>query len=184
MNLTDAQRMARTLMNENGLGHVPFEFDRSRRRLGCTFYTSVVVNGRKKKASITKISLSSVFVQNNDEAQVRNTILHEIAHGLDPEVGHGPSWARHARALGIKPERCNATAAMPKDHAWEAKCPNCGALAGKQHRAPLRVYMCGAAGCRPLPNKERALVWRKHGRVAAVHELPARYQAEWARHFA
>lgn len=175
MNLTEASMMARKLMNSYGLGHVPFEFDRAKNRLGATHVRTMKVGGVKKVASVQKITLSTYFVEANDAAKVQNTILHEIAHALCPVPGHGPEWRMKARALGIKPERCFAGAVMPKDHPWEGRCMKCNSLSGQQHRAPLRVYAC--TKCKG-PFNERVLIWTKNGQRMPLPSMPQRFRNE------
>lgn len=71
------------------------------------------------------IVLSESFVALNDVCQVRNTVLHEIAHALvGPGHGHNLVWKNQALALGIKPERCNSSSVQPKG-TFVTTCPNC-----------------------------------------------------------
>lgn len=97
MNLNDAHRLAKRLMDEHGLTEQGwrFKWDRSVRRFGlCSF-------GPKT------ISLSLPLTEQNDESEVRDTILHEIAHALAPKgVHHGPEWKATAARIGARPERC------------------------------------------------------------------------------
>ena len=90
----DAKLLARRLMIEHGLSDWEFQFDHARRRFGCCFF------GRKV------ISLSRPLTLLNDEAEVRDTILHEIAHALAPGDGHGRIWRAVCRRIGAKPSRC------------------------------------------------------------------------------
>ena len=80
MELEAARRLALGLMREHRVpGDWLFEFDRSKVRFGRCHY------GRKE------ISLSRHLVELNDEAEVRDTILHEIAHALGAGLGMGRS---------------------------------------------------------------------------------------------
>ena len=94
MNRDDAATLARTLMNEHGLGDIPFEFDNRRRAFGVTHFlinNSVVTHA----CTVKKITLSEPLVKLNDEASVRNTILHEIAHAkAGHTAGHGYAWKK------------------------------------------------------------------------------------------
>ena len=81
MKLDDAARLARTLMDYHCLGTWVFRFDRAIRRFGCCNWTT------------RTISLSAVLTRSNTDEQIRDTILHEIAHALaGPRAGHGKLW--------------------------------------------------------------------------------------------
>lgn len=98
MDAVAAATMARSLMNEHGLGHWIFEWSRAVRQFG-------VCHSR-----IQTIRLSRPLVELNDEARVRRTILHEIAHAkAGAGAAHGPRWQAQCRVLGIEPERCYST---------------------------------------------------------------------------
>ena len=84
--------MARTLMDEHGLGEWTFAFLEAERRLGdCHFDNRVIRIGR-------------IHALDASEAEIRDTILHEIAHALaGPEARHGPAWKAIARRIGATP---------------------------------------------------------------------------------
>jgi len=52
------------------------------------------------------ITLSRPLTLLNPIEQVRDTILHEIAHALTPGDGHGAKWKAACIAIGAKPVRC------------------------------------------------------------------------------
>jgi hypothetical protein len=60
------------------------------------------------------IVVDSYHVRTAPWREVRETILHEIAHALTPPLvkPHGAFWAMNARSLGVSDE----------DIAWSAKC--------------------------------------------------------------
>jgi len=144
MNHTDAARLARQLMNQHGLTQVAFEWDRSKKRAGCcSWYRGPFDTEHYCK----NISLSMYYVQMNDEAEIRNTILHEIAHGLAGfSHGHNAHWRRIARSIGCNGERCYSRKEvnMPKGR-YQATC-NCGKTFHK-HRLGSRVRS-GGLRCR------------------------------------
>ncbi len=84
--------MARRLMDEHGLGAWTFAFLEAERRLGdCHFEDRLIRIGRGHALDA-------------GEAEVRDTILHEIAHALaGPEARHGPAWKAAARRIGATP---------------------------------------------------------------------------------
>lgn len=49
------------------------------------------------------ITLSIPHILNSEYDEVKDTILHEIAHALCPEPGHGEAWKKLAVKLGAKP---------------------------------------------------------------------------------
>ncbi len=90
--LTAIAAMARGLMDEHGLGDWSFAFLEAERRLGdCHFEDRVIRIGRAHALDAS-------------EAEVRDTVLHEIAHALaGPEARHGPAWKATARRIGATP---------------------------------------------------------------------------------
>ena len=93
MKLDKARNIALRLMRQHGLSDYTFKWDRAVRRFGCH-------NGRLKT-----LSLSRPMTQHeSNEKRVINTILHEIAHGLDYKnrgySNHDAEWKRVARSIG------------------------------------------------------------------------------------
>ena len=68
MILKDAEALAHQLISDHGLSDWHFEFDRAVRRFGFCMHRA------------RTITLSKRFTLLNPEPEVRNTILHEIAH--------------------------------------------------------------------------------------------------------
>ncbi|MFY4731213.1 SprT-like domain-containing protein [Nitrospira sp. BLG_2] len=114
MNTTDAATLARSLMIEHGVGDWAFEFDRAKKRAGCC---------KHRKHMLT---LSSYYIQNNSDEDIKDTILHEIAHAIaGPKQGHNEVWKTICRKIGARPIRCYGSHVdMPKGR-WQAKCPTC-----------------------------------------------------------
>jgi len=131
MDLSRAASIARDLMDDHGLGTWGFAFDNAKRRCGnCNF-------GK------WKITLSRHYVAMNDEAEVLDTILHEIAHALAGfKAGHGPDWQKVARRIGATPKRCASNVAMPKAP-WRLVCAS-GHFLGERHRRNrnMQHYRC------------------------------------------
>ena len=152
MDLPTAGQMALSLMREHGLLEAgwSFGFNRGRRQLGLCRYD------RKR------IELSSHFVMGNGEVEVRQTVLHEVAHalvgpsgpgrrsrrfgGADHSRAHGAAWRAACVYVGIEPERLNRTATVPAG-AWRAVCGGCG-VEHQRHRRPMagRGYVCRRCG--------------------------------------
>lgn len=96
MNLNDAQSLAYQLMRQHGLWPAwSFEFDNSVRRFGvCSHHRKL-------------IGLSKPLTLLNDVSEVRDTILHEIAHALvNGKHGHDNVWKAKCREIGARPVRC------------------------------------------------------------------------------
>lgn len=97
MDLNAATAMAHDLLHRHGLtdGGWRFRFDRATRRLGQCDYTR------------RTISLSRAITLASNEDEVRQTLLHEVAHALvGHATGHGAAWKRMARSIGYTGERC------------------------------------------------------------------------------
>ena len=86
-------------MDEHGLGAWTFAFLEAERRLGdCHFRDRVIRIGRAHALDAS-------------DAEIRDTILHEIAHALaGPEARHGPEWKATARRIGATPARTSTNA--------------------------------------------------------------------------
>ena len=82
----------------------------------------------------------------NDEKEVTNTILHEIAHALTPGHHHDRVWKAKAREIGCTGDRCYSgkTVTTPESR-YIAICTGCGHV-HKKHRATRTTrtsYSCG-----------------------------------------
>jgi predicted SprT family Zn-dependent metalloprotease len=144
MKLKLAEELAIDLMRLHRLlPHWSFTFDRSKARFGkCNYHTK-------------QISLSRYLVELNDEREVRDTILHEIAHALAPRgAGHGPAWKSLALSIGCSGHRCfgqNVSRPRPK---YQATCPSCQRVIYRHRR---RVLACGH--CARAFDPKYAFIW-------------------------
>ena len=139
MKHSDVEQLANQLMRAHNLVSWRFEFDRANRRAGCCHH------------STKSISLSYSFVVMNDESEVKDTILHEIAHALAGRGhGHNDYWKQICVRIGARPNRCYDTdiVSMPKGK-YVAHCPTCQKEYNK-HRAfdSCRTYYCRYCGPR------------------------------------
>lgn len=109
-----------------------FTFDQSKRRFG------VCRHGQKV------IGLSSPLTLCNQPDEVRDTILHEIAHALAGYAnGHNGVWKQHCLLVGARPIRCYSTEhVVQPDMNYEAICPKCARVV-KKDRLPHRTRACG-----------------------------------------
>lgn len=114
MNLVQAQQFAKSKINEHLDSSWSFKFDSASRRFGCCNY--------KTKT----ISISRALTSLNDEATVRNTILHEVAHALaGREHGHNSTWKSLAWVLGCDGNRTYSNSVIRPKVQWKATCPTC-----------------------------------------------------------
>ncbi len=114
-----------------------FGFDRARRRFGCCNLT------------LRHITISAPLTLLNDVDEVRDTILHEIAHALTENAGHGPQWKAMCVKIGAKPERCYRDAEVispPRAEApYRIGCVQCGWWAPRRRRSD-RKLLCAKCG--------------------------------------
>ena len=165
MELAAARTLAVSLMSEHGLDGWRLQFDRAKRRAGICRYSDRV------------IGLSAPLTALHSEAEVRDTVLHEIAHALaGPGAGHGPRWRATARRLGCSAERCMSADSARVPGSWVGVCPQ-GHTADR-HRRPERVLLCRPCGARPT--LERVFAWSHHGRPVPPETLHPTYAAELA----
>lgn len=106
-----------------------------------------------------EISLSIYYVEVGTEAQIINTILHELAHALaGPGTNHGEVWKRMCRKVGANPVRCGQPiAAMPST--YRGMCPVCKTQY-KAHRKlkNMSFRFCGKTGC-PAYTRKLSIEW-------------------------
>lgn len=103
-----------------------FEFMDSKKVLGLCVYSE------------RKIKLNINFAKNHGfDSEVKDVILHEIAHALTPGAGHNRDWKRVCRIIGARPE---ATTSIERikidDHKWEIHYD--GKIIAKYWRKPRR----------------------------------------------
>jgi predicted SprT family Zn-dependent metalloprotease len=113
MKLDDAKQLAKRLMDQHGLlPEWQFRFNRAKSFVG------VCYNKHKR------IELSRPFTELNSYAEIKDTLLHEIAHALiGEEHGHDDVWREKAKEIGAKPERTAAGRVInhPKEK-WIGDC--------------------------------------------------------------
>ena len=132
MLLTEAETLARGLMNEHGLNHWTFRFDTARSRFGACWHNRQL------------ISLSKELVQLNDKATVTETILHEIAHALVSSYhGHDSVWKEKALAIGCNGERYySSDNVVTPPKRFKGTCKNCGREIFKNARREIACGKC------------------------------------------
>lgn len=90
------------------------------------------------------IALSLPLTELNVEEEVKDTILHEIAHALDAERGHGEKWKEICRKIGAKPIRCfSDDIQKPNRTKYIYSCPNCKREIKRTNKIRKNKTACG-----------------------------------------
>lgn len=155
MEIPAALALGRDLLREHGLEHWRVTTDRAKTRAGvCRF-------------SARTISLSGPLTRLHDEEEVRDTILHEIAHALvGPAHGHDAVWRAKAVEIGCTGQRTVDADAPQVEGPWRGECPRGHAYT--RHRRPGRVMSCLA--CSPEFDATAVLTWTYQGRRVDMGE--------------
>lgn len=131
MELKKAEQLAKALMAKHGLTEWYFVWRRWK-----------VVFGACDSARQT-ISLSIPLTRLNSEDEVKDTILHEIAHALTARGGgHGAEWKRTASRIGAFPKRCYGSEVTRPKEQWIGTCPSCGYRAERYRRSRAACGRC------------------------------------------
>jgi predicted SprT family Zn-dependent metalloprotease len=135
MEISKAKKLALSKMKEHGLIKKGWEFryDYAKTRLGVC-----------KISKLEKvIGLSKYWVKGLDEAEVLDTILHEIAHALTPGEGHKQAWKDMCIKIGAKPNRLADVVKPVK----EVKQLEYNYKKEKKYRKPKVEYIFECTGC-------------------------------------
>ena len=134
MNLFEAQKQAQILMIQHGLIDWSFKFNNRKSAYGLCSYTK------------RTIFLSEQLVPYMKESEVKNTILHEIAHALvGPGHNHNHVWRRKAREIGCNANRTSSYDAAHAVAKYSATCPCCN-MEHHANRMPKRGHWCKCTG--------------------------------------
>ncbi|MEI6890878.1 MAG: SprT-like domain-containing protein [Pontiella sp.] len=119
------------LLHTHGLERWQFQFDHSTRRAGCCDF-------RKKT-----ISLSFNLAQSDLVEDIRDTLLHEIAHALVGRKHHHDAiWKEMALKIGCCGERTHTLQFAPPR--WSVTCENhCWSHTAQQRSSRLICRTCG-----------------------------------------
>lgn len=162
MDLDAAAALALRLMRRHGLTNWTLIFDNAKTRAGVC------------RHELQQIGLSQPLTRLHVDAEVRDTILHEIAHALvGARHGHDKVWRSKARLIGGSGERCITSIAGPLPGEWVGVCPVGHVV--ERHRRPERVLTC--KDCCPEFTVDAVFDWTCRGERAAMHPL---YLAELA----
>jgi predicted SprT family Zn-dependent metalloprotease len=131
--LRAAAERAHVLLARHGLVGWTFAFNGAKRRGGACHFAR------------RRITMAAGFATTADEAEIEDTLLHEIAHAL---VGrrhhHDAVWQAKARQIGCTAQRCHSVTFS--EHPLVARCVNgCFAIGRHRSRRNMRCRRCGGA---------------------------------------
>ena len=142
----DVRSLADSLMQQHGLIGWSFGFDNAVQRFG-------LCDQRRQR-----ITLSRRFVALGSPEQVRDVILHEVAHALcDGFEGHGSEWKAKAAQIGALPEACPPHRLLQAPRRWKGTCPRCAAVRIRHRRSPRYCTIC----IRELPPDLYPIRWKR-----------------------
>ena len=155
MNAIDAEALAFLHMEDHGLFDElwHFDFEACKRTLGRCHY------------HVKKITLSKWYAELNNEDDVEDTILHEIAHALSfirygkNGKGHGWAWKKVCGEIGANPERVHkGILEYPDNHHKYIDTCECGITYKRHRKSARRKYRCPKCG-EPLYNDKEKKEW-------------------------
>jgi len=133
MDFSAALKLARQIMDQHGC-NLPLRVNGGKTVIGMLMWKKNFLTGEYIP---TRLVLSRYLIVLNDEDQIKEVVLHEIAHfKVNPKNGHNWAWQQMARQLGCKEGRCSVNTNMPEGR-YKAEC-SCGQVYYK-HRAGKRV---------------------------------------------
>lgn len=129
--MTDWVEYCDQLLIDNGLAGWRTTISAGKRTIGLCDY------------STKTIKLSKHHLGSDDEDYIKDTIIHEVAHALNPYNRHGSKWRSTAKSLGGTGEQYAKHSNYPSK--WSMMCAN-------GHESRLfrwgmdRVYSCKCGG--------------------------------------
>lgn len=142
--------LTRSLMDQHGLFHWTAKLDGGKTRFGLCSYDRQTISVSRHLAAI------------NPESEIRNTILHEIAHALvGPGHNHGPVWKAKAREIGAIPSATHIAKAAPPKYLGHCPTPGCDTVAKayRRHRTPKACSKCCIAYANGKYDARFQIVW-------------------------
>src|ERR1041385_8479007 len=160
MTLTEAQRLALDLMRHHGLLDAGWRFrwNSGKRQLGVCRVRRKRVAGSPGYVEVKTIGLSRNLVALNSDEEVRDTILHEIAHALaGVSNGHNRIWKEVCLRVGARPQRLAGEQVKIAAAPYVIVCGCCQKNLGRRHRliSPRRLSRIYCRSCGPLSMGKR-----------------------------
>ena len=160
MDIPAVMDLAHDLMAANGVGDWDLGLDRARRRAGQTDHTR------------RRITLSRALMELYSPDEVRETVLHEIAHArVGAAHGHDAVWAAEARRIGSTGRRLIAPEAPRVEGRWLGRCPAGHTVT--RIRRPSVPLAC--ATCARSFRIENLLDWEHDGVAVTPEQIGPRY---------
>ena len=118
-------------LDKHGLSSWRFRYDYAAGRSGLCSYEN------------NTISMPEQFCLKSDQEEIKNTLLHEIAHALvGRKHGHDAIWRAKALEIGCDGERTHAKLFVPPN--FIVRCKNCGWHIGRNQRRKHICRICRA----------------------------------------
>jgi hypothetical protein len=152
MNAGDSLNLLQQSLIEHGLSDWTGGLDNARRRFGmCNF-------------SKKHISLSRPLCELNDETEVRDTVLHEIAHALawkrhGKNCGHDKRWKAICVEIGARPQACYDDGVVQPTAPW--------VLVHRDTGEVFRTYL-------KFPSRDWSNVWIRGRKADTLGKLEVR----------
>lgn len=129
--LRHIQETADSLLRAHGLQRWSFQFDHGTRRAGCCYFRERL------------ICISINLALQAEDADIEETLLHEIAHALvGRRHSHDAVWQAKAREIGCSGERCHHLQFAPPR--YSVTCENrCWTHTAERRTARLICRTCG-----------------------------------------
>lgn len=132
-----AEALAWDLLWEHGIV-AGFKFNNKRDAFG----NMLIVGGIARE-----LQLSRRLLPYMTEEQVRDTILHEIAHAITGTPYHDEEWRQACIEVGANPEISdslpNERQMLEETSTWFLTCEQCGAEWFRDRLSPNKQYLCG-----------------------------------------
>lgn len=155
MDPADAFAMAEHLLERHGLHDWHVEFDNAKRRAGIC------------RPATKTLGLSAPVTAVHSEVEVRDTILHEIAHALvGARHGHDATWRAKARKIGCTGERCVPADAPSVPAPWLGTCAQGHTI--DRFKRPVRVVACARCAQDGF-DVRHTFTWTHQGRPVEMH---------------
>jgi predicted SprT family Zn-dependent metalloprotease len=151
MNLAKLEIMAKDCLIHHGLAQQGWivAWNNRKRSMGrCVYRTK-------------SIELSRPVAALNNEDEMLDTVLHEIAHALAGyEANHNRTWKICAMSVGARPQHCGGSKVIHVPGKFQAVCPACSKTFNRHRKPnPLRMSRCPCFGNRPW-NPSQYLIYK------------------------
>lgn len=178
MNRTEITALARELMTQHGIGHWQFKWINSYSYAGLCWTIRWDENPSR---STGRIELSWPYFEVFSDFDIRDTILHEIAHALTPSpkqrtstgrtryIHHGAEWKAKAKEIGCSGSRCVRQGANRPKGRYRGVCPNGHETTRQRMTEQGKTASCPR--CDSRYNPKFMFTWYDNGvRVPTTHK--------------